>query len=278
MSLDSLKKRITSVKTTSKITNAMKLMASGKLQKQKANFSQLQSYYSNFYDLFANINNCLPDKSTSKQTLHIVINSQLGLCGGYNVNLIKQFISLYKDGDYLLQLGVKGKETYKNNVDNNKILKPFKLDVNNISYVECLCLARYINTLIKDKTIDSIKVHYTKFLNAISFQSDTFSLIPFDDKLKNLAKSKQWNLDEYEFEPSLSQLFENNLLDYFATIIHACISESLISENASRRNAMDTATQNAGDLIDTLSIKYNRERQSKITNEITEITAGSDSN
>ncbi|MGL4951423.1 MAG: ATP synthase F1 subunit gamma [Mycoplasma sp.] len=277
MGLNNLKKRITSVKTTSKITNAMKLMASGKLQKQKKQFSEIQSYYNAYYQIIGNIlNSQIKTPSKPKNNLHIVINSQLGLCGGYNVNIIKEVLNNITDNDYLIQLGVKGKEAYRNKLKPDQILKPFKFEINNISFNDCLVLANYLKILLNDNKIDGIKIHYTKFINAISFNAETINLLPFDEKFKESVKNNKWNLNQMEFEPSLTSLINQNIVNYFATVIHACVTESLISENASRRNAMDTATQNASELIDNLSLKYNRERQSKITNEITEITAGSD--
>ncbi|MGL4948632.1 MAG: ATP synthase F1 subunit gamma [Mycoplasma sp.] len=277
MSLNNLKKRIVSVKTTSKITNAMKLMASGKLQKQKRYFAETQSYYSTYYQLIGNLITCIKQpKNEPSKVLHIVINSQLGLCGGYNINVSKQVLNSIKEDDFLIQLGVRSKELYKNKLAEGQILKPFKFEVNNMAFLDCLCLSKYINLLLNESKIDGIKIHYTKFLNAISFNAETLNILPYDEKFKESIQDSGWNINQMEFEPSLNEIINDNFANYMATIIHACLTESLISENASRRNAMDTATQNATELIENLSIKYNRERQSKITNEITEITAGSE--
>lgn len=273
MGLNKLKKRIVVVKTTLKITNAMKLMASGKLQKEKNHYYLIKDYCTEYYDLISHLINNQQLSSKKATTLHIVITSYLGLCGGYNINILKQVSPAIRETDYLLQIGKRGHDTLSSKVAKEHMLK-HNLVSSTVTYEDCANLALYIIDLYEQQTIDSICVHYTKFVNAITFIPSSLYLIPFDEKFLN-HKQTAWNLEAIEFEPKISDIIKQVLPTYIATTLYACIVESSISENASRRNAMDSATDNATDLIDSLSLAFNRERQSKITNEITEIIAGS---
>lgn len=274
MSLDSIKKRRDSIKTTSKITNAMKLVASSKIAKQKALFAKIKSYYEEYYEVVGKILSLsnemiLDDKA---KTLYVVITSNLGLCGGYNSNVIKHCLSQITGNDFVLQIGNKGKEYFKNNLNPEQILT-FNIDTNNISYENCSIIASYILDLLNQEKINRVKLVYTKFINAITFLPTTMSLIPFDNKLKQEVKLNENNFD---FEPNKEIIIKEILPNYLASVIYGSLVESSISESVSRRNAMDTATNNANELINNLQLMFNRIRQAKITNEITEIVAGSE--
>ena len=120
----------------------------------------------------------------------------------------------------------------------------------------------------------SVKIHFTKFINAINFEPTSLSLIPFDKKIVKQTDNKI-NPESFSFEPSKQKIIESIIPSYLSSVIYGAMVESTISENASRRNAMDTATDNSSELINNLRIKYNRQRQAKITEEITEIISGS---
>lgn len=274
MSLNSLKKRIVTAKSISKITNAMKLMASGKLQKQKNIYLKTKDYYSEYYAIIGKLIGMCPQfKKDAKKTLHIIITSQLGLCGGYNSNIIKQALKEIKETDYLLQIGKRGKEHIIKTIGSQRYIEYDEININGFNYMDVAALATYIINMINENKIDSVTLHYTKFINAISFMPTSLKLIPFDEQIT--SDSKQLNVDEYDFEPSKEKIIETIIPSYLASVIYGSLIESTISENASRRNAMDTATDNSKDLINQLQIKYNRLRQSKITEEITEIISGS---
>ena len=275
MSLDSLKKRMRTVGSISKITNAMKLMASGKLQKQKSVYLKIKDYYQEYYQFIGKLISMSPNlNSDAQKTLHIVITSQLGLCGGYNTNIVKQSIKEFKPTDMLLQVGRRSKESLEHHFKQEQIIHYDLIDVNNFNYDDCYFLSQYIIKLLNEKKIDSIKIHFTKFINAINFEPTSLSLIPFDKKIVEQTENKI-NPESFSFEPSKEKIIESIIPSYLSSVIYGAMVESTISENASRRNAMDTATDNSSELINNLRIKYNRQRQAKITEEITEIISGS---
>ncbi len=275
MSLDSLKKRMRTVGSISKITNAMKLMASGKLQKQKSIYMKIKDYYQEYYQFIGKLISMSPNlNSEAQKTLHIVITSQLGLCGGYNTNIVKESIKEFKATDMLLQIGRRSKESLEHHFKQEQIIHYDLIDVNNFNYDDCYFLSQYIIKLLNEKKIDSVKIHFTKFINAINFEPTSLSLIPFDKKIVEQTEDKI-NPESFSFEPSKQKIIESIIPSYLSSVIYGAMVESTISENASRRNAMDTATDNSSELINNLRIKYNRQRQAKITEEITEIISGS---
>ncbi len=279
MSLDELKKRISSIKTTSKITNAMKLVAASKIIKQKAIYAKIHDYYEEYYQIVGRILSLSEEFNYSinndTKTLYIVITSTLGLCGGYNNNIIKHALSEIKNNDFILQIGKKGKGYFKRNLRDDQIIEFDNLNNDNL-YDGCLILANYIVKLFNDNKFKAIKIIYTKFINAITFQPTTLNLIPFDKKILN--KENGLSINDFDFEPKKEIIIHEILSNYLSSMIYGSMIESSISENASRRNAMDTASDNANELIENLKLVFNRIRQSKITNEITEIVAGSEEN
>lgn len=275
MALDKIKKRINVVRTTSKITNAMKLMASGKLQKQTQHLLHIKDYYIKYYKLISSLIDSEPISCNSTKTLHIVVTSYLGLCGGYNMNIIKEAKTKIRSNDFVLQIGKRGHELLMEGLQPSQLIDYDMPVTNFVEYDECESLAYYLLALLESQKIDSITLHYTKFINAICFETMSISLFPFDEQfIKN--NMKKINLDQTDFEPNLPTILNDLKLSYLSTIIYASLLETNIVENASRRNAMDSATENAKDLNAKLMLKYNRERQFKITSEIIEIISGSD--
>lgn len=289
MAMHNLKKRITIVKTTAKITNAMKLMASGKLQKYKTQYLTVHDFYAEFYNCFGHlIHMYQPQVPAVSKTLHLIITSHLGLCGGYNINVLKQAIPQIKATDFVIHLGKRGREAILSNlkpgqfIDFNywedmqlkAVLSTTKVAA--INYWECEMLSAYIVSLLATKKIDSVRLHYTKFVNAITFTPTSLSVLPFDEEFTKANAANAWNKDLIDFEPQLEEMMQKVIPSYLSAVFYASLLESNISENASRRNAMNSATDNANELIGKLIIHYNRERQAKITNEITEIIAGSE--
>lgn len=279
MSLESIKNRISSIQTTSKITNAMKLVAAAELNRAKKTFDQSKEYYSEYYKVVGTILK-LADKSflsnshSNDKTLYILITSSMGLCGGYNNNIYKFCKNLILKDDLVLVLGRKGIEHYKKSHPKN-FLKDLSSDQIK-TYDEVATLTSELYKKFKANEFSSIKIIYTKFINAITFKPDLISLIPFDSKFTNFSE----NLNEsmFDFEPNKTDMLKTILPQYLSSVLYASILESRICENASRRNAMDNSTKNAKDLISNCKLMFNRLRQAKITNEITEIVAGSQDN
>lgn len=275
MALDKIKKRINVVRTTSKITNAMKLMASGKLQKQTQHLISIKDYYIKYYQLISSLIDTESINHNCSKTLHVIVTSYLGLCGGYNINIIKQAKTMIKPNDYVLQIGKRGHELLMEGLNHSQLLEYDMPITNFVDYDECESLAYYLLALLEKEKIDSIMLHYTRFINAICFETTSLSLLPFDEKFIK-SNMKKINFNQTDFEPNLPTILSDLKLSYLSTIIYASLLETNIVENASRRNAMDNATENAKDLNAKLMLKYNKERQFKITSEIIEIISGSD--
>ena len=278
-SLNEIKKRIKVIESTSKITNAMKLVATSKLKKQKDAFAKTNDFYKLFYKIFSisyhdSQLKTILNKNTSNNTLWIVFTSSMGLCGGYNLNIVKELKNNIQENDVIILFGRKGSSIIKNKQINNEIILQVDIDDKNLNFDICdLLCQKVVDDYYGDK-YQNIKIIYMKFINSITFEPTIFSLLPLDDKLKDKLE-KPIGGGYFKVEPSPESLLKKMLPKYLATCIYGALVEGKISENASRRNAMDGATKNANDLIVNYKLEFNRIRQSDITQEITEIISGS---
>lgn len=280
-SLNEIRKRIKTVESTSKITNAMKLVASAKLKKQKELFLNQTAYYEKFYDIFSyvksNVNSDFFSikKNEKGKTLWLTFFSSMGLCGSFNVNIAKELKKFVKPNDDIWMIGKKGKSILKSKDINNPILLDLELDDKDINYDLFHIIAENLLEIYKsDSEIKAVKIIYTKFVNSLTFIPSVFSLLPFDNLISESRLDKSKSGAEFSIEPNPDDLFASILNDYLATCIYGAIIESKVCENASRRNAMDSATKNANELIRNYKLEFNRKRQADITQEITEIVSG----
>lgn len=278
-SLNEIKKKIKVVESTSKITNAMKLIATSKLKKEKDSFFVANQYYLSMYKIFGEIIKEIDEseinvKSKNDDTIWIIFTSSMGLCGSYNINIIKLLKENIKPNDKLIVFGKKGPNLLKSKNINNTILFNIELDDKSINIDLLDLLATNIIFLYKEQNFKSIKIIYTKYVNSLTFQPTIYDLLPFDTK--NFHGFSRPNSGGYFVaDPDSTKLFKFLFEKYISSVLLGTIKESKISENASRRNAMEGATKNANELIDNYKLKYNRIRQSDITQEITEIISGS---
>jgi len=276
MSLSSIKRRISSIETTSKITNAMKLVASSKLLKQRKVYEEIKEYYQEFYEVIGDLLNNVDEKeilsieNPKDATLWITINSNFGLCAGYNYNIYKLALNNIQPEDKLLSIGKKGKEFFKNNLNPDQLLDFDIIDVNNVDYLSCEIIGLKIYDKFKVGEFSRIKIIFTHFENVITFDPKIISLIPFDKAL--LVQTEKSQI--FDFEPNIKEMIQEIIPQYLTTVLYGSLVESTISESASRRNAMDSATDNANNLVADYKIKYNRIRQANITAEILEIING----
>ena len=282
-SLSEIKKRIKVVESTSKITNAMKLVATSKLKKEKDLFLHAQEFYSNFYDIFSHIKNNVEffdsyfaKDDTANKTIWIIFTSSMGLCGSYNVNLMKFLKKTIKNNnDEIILVGRKGTTLLKSKDITNKVRLSLEVDDKDITYDLCYILCTKIwEDFQNEADIVSIKIIYTKFINSLSFEPNLFSLIPIDDRTIERI-SKPDNGGVFDFTIKTDELLDSIIPSYLSTCVYGAMIESKVCENASRRNAMDSATKNANNLIVSYKLEFNRIRQSEITQEITEIVSGS---
>ena len=289
-SLDDLKKRISSVKSTQKITKAMKMVAAAKLRRAQESAEKGRPFSEKMNNIILNLGSSISDKEnaskflvgTGKDNVHlcVVITADRGLCGGFNTNICKKakndFEKIIKQGKTLkiFTVGSKGydqlKRTYGSYIIENLNFKGFK----KITYKEAEEIGKKIIKLFNENQFDVCKIYYNKFKNVITQIPQAQQIIPIE-KLKKEEEKKLENF--YEFEPEENEILDDLLPRNISTQIFKAILENAASEQGSRMTAMDNATRNAGDLVDKLTITYNRSRQAAITKELIEIISGAES-
>ncbi len=261
--------RIKSVDSTKKITKAMKLVATAKLRSAKNQYENSLKYamsVENIVSILASSPDAKPytTERTEGKDLFIVIGSELGLCGGYNANMFKR-VEKRTDAVFI-PLGKKAVSYFEHRPQFEVLFSKCDLtDKPNIKLVKEI--GDLVFRLYNEKELKSVNLVYTKYLNSVSFQPELKQIFP-------IAVAPT---DNYvKFETSEEEILESGLPRYVDASILVAIKESLVSEYASRRLAMDSATDNATELIDKLLVEKNRVRQAKITQEISEIVSGSD--
>ena len=288
-SLDDLKKRIVSVKSTQKITKAMKMVAAAKLKRAQENAEKGRPYSEKMNNIILNLSSGISDKEnapellsgTGKEKIHlcVVLTSDRGLCGGFNTNIIKKaklyFENLKKEGKILkiITVGSKGydqlKRTFKENIIKSVSFKESK----NTNYFDAEKVGNIIIENFEKKEFDVCTIFYNKFKNVITQIPQAQQIIPLNTSEVEGNSSD----DNYEFEPEEDEILSNLLPKNISTQIFKAMLENSASEQGSRMSAMDNATRNAGEMVDKLTIEYNRSRQAAITKELIEIISGAES-
>ena len=288
-SLDDLKKRISSVKSTQKITKAMKMVAASKLRRAQENAEKGRPYSDKMNNIILNLSNSISDKENSpkllagsgedKVHLCIVMTSDRGLCGGFNTNIIKKaktyFQKILDQGKTLkiITVGSKGydqlKRTYKENIIEKISFKESK----HVNYFDADKVGKTILDKFEKKEFDVCTIFYNQFKNVITQIPQEQQIIP----LKTSESEGSSIEDNYEFEPEEDEILSNLLPKNISTQIFKAMLENSASEQGSRMSAMDNATRNAGEMVDKLTIQYNRSRQAAITKELIEIISGAES-
>jgi len=289
-SLDDLKKRISSVKSTQKITKAMKMVASAKLRKAQENAEKGRPFSEKMNNIILNLSNAITDKDsaskflvgTGKTNVHlcVVITADRGLCGGFNTNICRKaksyFENILKEGKTLkiFTVGSKGYDQLKRAYGQYIIEKINYKNVKKLTYKEAEDVAAKIIKLFNDSQFDVCAIFYNKFKNIITQIPQAQQIIPIESPAKVEEKKSE---SFYEFEPEEDEILNDLLPRNISTQIFKAFLENAASEQGSRMTAMDSATRNAGDLVDQLTINYNRSRQAAITKELIEIISGSES-
>jgi F-type H+-transporting ATPase subunit gamma len=184
--------------------------------------------------------------------------------------------------DKVIVIGRKGYAYLKAHGLGDNVIEHVEFSNGTLDYLEMLPLCESIINQFNNKLYSSVHLVYTKFINSLTFNPLDIQLLPFDSSLFQSSERKNMHVDlneenkEIEYEPSKKDILENALSIFVATSLYAAISESHVCENGARRNAMDTATDNAKQLIDDLTLEFNDARQQNITQEINEIVAGAD--
>ena len=289
-SLDDLKKRISSVKSTQKITKAMKMVAAAKLRRAQESAEKGRPFSERMNNIILNLSNSISDKSNASKLLVgtgkdnvqlcIVITADRGLCGGFNTNICRKaknyFEKVLKEGKTLKIITVwsKGHDQLKRLYGKYIIDKINFKGYKKISYNEAEDIKNKIIKLFKNSEFDVCTIFYNKFKNVITQLPQEQQIIPIkNSKEENEKKTENF----YEFEPEESEILNDLLPRNISTQIFKAFLENAASEQGSRMTAMDNATRNAGDLVDKLTITYNRSRQAAITKELIEIISGAES-
>ena len=273
--LNKTKHRIASINSTKKITKAMELVSTVKLKKFK-NVMLKNELYSNELKsltctLFSRLNdeeNKYTKLNDAEKDLLIVVSSNLGLCAGYN-NDIYHYVeqNFDKNEVVIIPIGMKGDSYFKKA---GFVLNEEFVSLNEkINYLDITRLGKMVLSYFENKKYRSIKLVYTKYVNSIKFVPNTLSLFPLE--IENVNDS---TLIEPLYDPDLKTLIDNLVPLYVNINLYQKIVESQVCEQASRRNAMENATDNADELISTLTLEYNKARQAQITQEISEVIAG----
>ena len=289
-SLDDLKKRIKSVKSTQKITKAMKMVAAAKLRKAQENAERGRPYSQKMQNMILNLTKSINDPENApkllvgtgkdKTYLCVVLTADRGLCGGFNTNICKlakkNFKTILGEGKELkiITVGSKGLDQIKREYG-KFILKKFSFkDKKNISFEEAEIIGSEIINLFKKNEFDKCILFYNNFKNVITQIPQAQQIIPAE---KKTSEKKEENSLSYEFEPEEEEILEELLPKNISTQVFKAFLENAASEQGSRMAAMDNATRNAGELVDKLTINYNRSRQASITKELIEIISGAES-
>ena len=288
-SLDDLKKRIASVKSTQKITKAMKMVAAAKLRKAQESAEKGRPYSEKMNNVILNLSNGISDKENApkllsgtgqeKTHLCVVMTSDRGLCGGFNSNIIKKaksyFAKILDEGKELkiITVGSKGNDQLKR-VYGDKIIENISFkESKNANYFDADKVGKLIIEKFENKEFDVCTIFYNQFKNVITQIPQEQQIIPLKMNEDETKKSEEF----YEFEPDEDEILGNLLPKNISTQIFKAMLENSASEQGSRMSAMDNATRNAGEMVDKLTIEYNRSRQAAITKELIEIISGAES-
>ncbi len=289
-SLDDLKKRIKSVKSTQKITKAMKMVAAAKLRKAQENAEKSRPYSQKMQNIILNLTKSINDPENApkllvgtgkdKTYLCVLLTADRGLCGGFNSNIcklakknFKKIISEEKNLK-IITVGSKGLDQIKREYG-NYVIKKFSFKENkNISFKEAEIVGNEIISLFNNDEFDKCILFYNNFKNVITQIPQAQQIIPAKNNASNVKVNKS---QSYEFEPDEDEILEDLLPKNVSTQVFRAFLENAASEQGSRMTAMDNATRNAGDLVDKLTINYNRSRQASITKELIEIISGAES-
>lgn len=281
--MKAVKLRIKSVQSTMQITKAMELVASSKLRKAKERAEICRPYYKDLYHTLQHIAvdntefySVFAREAVSDKYCFVVVAGDRGLAGGYNANMFKKVEEVSAGKDYVvLPIGKKAVEYFQRK--GTEILTDAFAEVADVSVADCFEIAHLLSGEFKKGTFGHIELCFTTFVSMLSQQPQVSSLLPLTD----LAEDAPDDLDDAArslilYEPNSMEVFDAIVPEYLAGLIYGGVCESLASELAARRMAMEAATSNAEEMIDKLNLYYNRARQASITQEITEIVGGAE--
>ena len=278
VSTKEIKNRIRSLESTKQITKAMEMVAASKLRRAQSQVQSSRPYFEILFETITNIVNANREfaspylaKKTGEKPLYVVIAGDRGLAGGYNSNVLKLVMSEIEGKEAaVLPMGKKTVDYFK--ARNVSVLDTRYAAAADVSIGDCFTLAKDLCRRYRAGEFDTVYVVYTNFVSVLSQTADTKCLLPLvPQETEGEKKVGQVTL----YEPDCEEVFDAIVPEYLGGILYGALCESRASGQAARRTAMDSATKNAEEMIGDLSLKFNRARQAAITQEITEIIAGS---
>lgn len=282
-SLRDIKNKINSTKKTSHITKAMEMVSTSKLVKAQSNAACFTPYMKSIKGVMGtifskndNIKHPMLEKREAKKTLYVIITSDSGLCGGFNANIIRNFANtvatrhLGNDEYGIVAIGNYGAEFFRKNGYN--VIASYRDIPDEPSFSDVKKITNKVVGYFIDKEYDKIYINYNHFVSMISQEVTEEQILPISDT--SSFKGEEILNGAYEFEPGEGAVLDIILPQYAESMIYGSILDSKASEHSARKTAMKNSTDNAENIIGTLTIKYNRARQAAITQEITEIVSG----
>lgn len=279
--MKAVKLRIKSVQSTMQITKAMELVASSKLRRAKERSENCRPYFEELYNTLKTISAGNTDFSSvyakeqkSEKVCYIVIAGDRGLAGGYNGNLFKALERDAAGKEYsVLPIGKKSVEYFKRK--KVELLSEEFAEIATISVGDCFEISRILCREFKSGEYGTIRLVYTEFVSMLSQVPHAVPILPLTE-LTEADEEKASIRNLILYEPASDEVFDAIVPEYLAGVVYGAVCDSVASEQAARRTAMESATSNAEEMIETLNLHYNRARQASITQEITEIVGGAE--
>ncbi len=276
-----VKRRIKSVESTRQITKAMELVASSKLRRAKERALAAQPFFAAVYDTMADVSrdhvfsSIYTKKEVLKTVLMVVIAGDRGLAGGFNSNILK--LALEKANEHkangykvkLMTIGKKAVEYFKKR--DFEVLDEYPGIAESLNVYDSLDIAENVIARFRLGEFDRVELVYTTFVSALTQEPVFLPVLPVKEMISGSGEKKSLMI----YDPSPEEVFNGLIPQYISGILYAAIVDSFASEQAARRTAMESASDNADEMIANLSLMYNRARQSQITQELTEIASGS---
>ena len=275
VSTKEIKTRIRSMESTKQITKAMEMVAASKLRKAQAQVLSARPYFETLGMTINDITASNRDFSSAylqqrpvKKVLYVVIAGDRGLAGGYNSNIQKAVLAALADADAeILPVGKKAVEFFRHR--NIPLLTERYCEAADVSLGDCFTIAKNLCKRFLSGEFDQVFVAYTEFVSVLSQVPRILPLLPLQQPEATVSGS------DLVYEPDSETVFQAIIPEYLGGVLYGALCESRAAEQAARRTAMDSATQNADEMIADLSLQFNRARQAAITSEIIDIVAGS---
>ena len=276
-----VKRRIKSVESTRQITKAMELVASSKLRRAKERALAAQPFFAAVYDTMADVSrdhvfsSIYTKKEVLKTVLLVVIAGDRGLAGGFNNNVLK--LALEKANEHkkdgytvkVITIGKKAVEYFRKR--DFEVLDEYPGIAESLNVYDSLDIAENIIARFRMSEFDRVELVYTTFVSALTQEPVFMPILPVKEMISGSGQKKSLMI----YDPSPEEVFDGLIPQYISGIIYAATVDSFASEQAARRTAMESASDNADEMIENLSLMYNRARQGQITQELTEIASGS---